>query len=138
MTVSVVLLWGMRIPERVWLGLAVAIIAVFGIISTTRDRDTVPPVSAPAPSSTASGSRVITQNTWGCRERADFDRLTEYKAQGDNAATADLLGQFIDSGACTLLDTGDAVLLTDVGFGMSKVRRPGTTDEWWTYMEAVR
>ncbi len=88
------------------------------------------------PVSAYAQNHTIAPGQWfGCPVKTDFERASLYLSQGDRGAAA----QVVVNSRCVLFTTGEMVYRTDVSIfsGTVRVRRRGSTGEYWTNMEAV-
>jgi hypothetical protein len=84
--------------------------------------------------------RVISgPNYFGCQDRDYYEKIVSYVAQKDKVAFNKALYSGFATGDCVMFRSGEPIFLTDVAIfhGLSKVRRKGDTQEYWTSMEAV-
>lgn len=82
-------------------------------------------------------AHTIAPGRWfACPYKEDIERAAGYLTQGDRHAAT----QHIVASRCIMLRTGESVYRTEVSIlsGLVKVRRPGSTGEYWTFIEAVK
>lgn len=81
----------------------------------------------------------MAQQTFGCSDEEQFDKLLGYIRDKDNEAYAKGLLAEMLSGQCTVFDSGETVFVTDIKVfsGLKKVRKSGGTTEFWVISEMV-
>ncbi|OFV96119.1 MAG: hypothetical protein A3F68_04675 [Acidobacteria bacterium RIFCSPLOWO2_12_FULL_54_10] len=102
---------------------------------------TKPATKTQATHADSSGLRRIAGPSWfGCLNRAKFEELNGYLHDQDRAAFIGSVGRAYRDGECVPFEQGEEVYLSDTAIfsGLVQVRRPGKTERWWTYAEAVR
>jgi hypothetical protein len=85
------------------------------------------------------GSRegFIVVKTLACRNWDFFMRLYDYLDKGDKRRFLIEAQKSIDSGSCSLFDSGETVYIVDVNVSSVKLRRKNETDEYWTGRQAI-
>lgn len=88
----------------------------------------------------AAGHWIASDSAFGCRSRDYFSKLIGYAVQKDLAAFKEGLGGGILAGQCTLFKFREEVFIADTAIfsGLVKVRKKGSTAEYWTNIEAVK
>jgi hypothetical protein len=89
-------------------------------------------------SSATAADRISGDNNVGCKSRDYYKKLLQYAAQGDMQAFNQGLTGGILAGTCIWFKAGEPVFITDTSMFLIKVRRQGSTAEYWTNMEAVK
>ena len=84
--------------------------------------------------------RIVDDGWFGCTEREQLNKLTQYTTQKDKEAFNRELAMGLVTGMCTQFEEGEIVFLMDatVFAGVVNVRRKGETQTYWTYREAIR
>lgn len=88
---------------------------------------------------TAAETDLITQEGFGCREKAGFSRAVEFASADDQVAFKKFLQREIAAGNCRLLHKGDSVFVEDLDMkGMICARPKGEINCLWTGEEIVK
>jgi hypothetical protein len=84
--------------------------------------------------------RRISGDSWfGCTSKEYHGKLIGYAVQKDMEAFKQGLTAGVLTGACVMFKAGEPVFIADTAIfsGLVKVRRKGSTSEYWTNLEAV-
>ena len=119
--------------------LLVILIAV-GYCASISDQSSGPHSRARRVTSNNSEYRISDEGWFGCTEREQLDKLTQYATQKDKDAFSRELARGLVTGTCTRFDEGEIVYLMEATIfaGVVNVRRKGETQTYWTYTEAIR
>ena len=87
----------------------------------------------------AFGQVRIVRNASGCTSQSYFEKLAGFMADRDKAAWMSAMQAGYRTGICTRFATGEIVYLEKAPLfdGAVLIRRPGETQTYWTYFEAV-
>jgi hypothetical protein len=91
------------------------------------------------PSSIAKSQYIASDSYFGCIRRDYFEKLLSYAVQKDFGALQQGLSAGVLAGQCVDFKAGEEVFITDTASlsGIVKVRRRGSTTEYWTNYEAI-
>lgn len=84
--------------------------------------------------------KTITQDkNIGCQSKDYYQKLVGYAVDKDMDAFTQGLTAGVLSGQCVMFERGEKVYVADTAVfsGMIKLRKKGSTTEYWTVMEAV-
>jgi predicted nucleic acid-binding Zn-ribbon protein len=95
--------------------------------------------SSPSGISGVSGIKRINGDDWfGCTDKAQHEKLTQYAVQKDIEAYSQAIMAGLNAGTCRRFRDGEEVYIADITFlGLVKVRPKGEMQEYWTNIEAV-
>jgi hypothetical protein len=81
---------------------------------------------------------VAGPNFFACNQRQNFDRLTKYITDGDEAGFSNGYNQAAAIGLCRHLTVGDAYFVEDSTMsGLIEIRKQGETGTYWTIESAL-
>ncbi len=88
----------------------------------------------------AQGMRISSDGHIGCTSREYFKKLVRYAGDNDKDAFKQGLVAGMLTGECTAFKDGELVYTTDTALfsGLVKIRRKGSTTEYWTNIETVK
>lgn len=82
----------------------------------------------------------VVNNDIACQSKSDISQFVGLTLDEDRKAYGDLAHRLLRNGSCILIKEGDIVRLRDTAMmdGMVKIRKQGSSGEYWTLYENVK